>query len=79
MGSELKEQQSTQISTELLKELQDRLGYLFENDDLLYQALTHRSTPFDPDSKLGDLSVWHNERLEFLGDSVLDLEVSSML
>lgn len=48
--------------------LQERLGYRFANPALLLQALTHRSfgTP-------------HNERLEFLGDSVLGVCVSDWL
>ena len=79
ISSETKEHLSTHISPQLLQDLQNRLGYTFTNDDLLYQALTHRSTPQDPDSQVGTLTVWHNERLEFLGDSVLDLVVSAML
>ena len=38
-----------------------RLGYLFQHPELLQQALTHRSH-----------SAPHNERLEFLGDGVLN-------
>lgn len=48
--------------------LQDRLGYRFQSEPLLVQALTHRSH--------GRL---HNERLEFLGDSVLNCAVAAML
>src|SRR5450830_501534 len=44
-----------------LQLLQKRLGHQFGNSALLQQALTHRSH-----------SVLHNERLEFLGDSVLN-------
>ena len=51
-----------------LEELQERLGYRFKTETLLVQALTHRSH--------GKL---HNERLEFLGDSVLNCAVASML
>jgi ribonuclease III len=50
------------------KLLQDRLGYTFESAGLLQQALTHRSH-----------SSLHNERLEFLGDSVLNCVVASLL
>ncbi len=49
-------------------ELQQRLGYRFSQRDLLERALTHRSFGAD-----------HNERLEFLGDAVLSLAVSSLL
>lgn len=48
--------------------LQKRLGHTFRNADLLQQALTHRSH-----------SSVHNERLEFLGDSVLNCVVASLL
>ncbi len=51
-----------------LEGLQERLGYRFKTETLLVQALTHRSH--------GKL---HNERLEFLGDSVLNCAVASML
>jgi ribonuclease-3 len=51
-----------------LQLLQKRLGYQFCNPALLQQALTHRSH-----------SVLHNERLEFLGDSILNCVVASLL
>lgn len=51
-----------------LDELQQRLQHQFKDPALLDRALTHRS--FSPE---------HNERLEFLGDSVLSLAVSDML
>ena len=51
-----------------LEALQNRLGYRFVDESLLQQALTHRSYGVD-----------HNERLEFLGDAVLSLAVSSLL
>ncbi len=51
-----------------LQLLQTRLGYTFRDSGLLQQALTHRSH-----------SSVHNERLEFLGDSVLNCVVASIL
>ena len=48
--------------------LQVRLQHRFVDDKLLTLALTHRS-----------FGNQHNERLEFLGDSVLNLAVSRML
>ena len=48
--------------------LQKRLGHDFSNARLLTQALTHRSFSSD-----------HNERIEFLGDSVLNLAVAGLL
>ena len=52
----------------VLSELQVRLGYAFRQQGLLQQAVTHRSFSAD-----------HNERLEFLGDSVLNLSVANLL
>lgn len=51
-----------------LQLLQTRLGYTFQDAGLLQQALTHRSH-----------SSLHNERLEFLGDSILNCVVASVL
>lgn len=48
--------------------LLSRLGYTFVDPGLLCQALTHRSH-----------SALHNERLEFLGDSVLNCVIAGML
>ena len=52
----------------MLEELQERLGYAFRDPSHLRLALTHPST------KLPD-----NQRLEFLGDAVLEFCVSDML
>ena len=51
-----------------LSALQHRLQHRFSDPSLLQRAVTHRS-----------YSSEHNERLEFLGDSVLNLAVSSLL
>jgi ribonuclease-3 len=48
--------------------LQERLQHRFRDPGLLARALTHRS-----------FSSEHNERLEFLGDSVLNLAISALL
>ncbi|MBF0453559.1 MAG: ribonuclease III [Magnetococcales bacterium] len=82
MGSDAEDQPQTtcQIASQPLQDLQNRLGYFFTDDQLLCQALTHRSTPQDFDLKQDTKPpVWHNERLEFLGDAVLDLVVSALL
>ena len=51
------------------------LGYQFENSGILRQALTHKSyLPSESGLNLGN-----NERIEFLGDAVLDLVISEML
>ncbi len=58
-----------------LEELQSVLEHTFANPDLLRQALVHRSYINEhPDFALG-----HNERLEYLGDAVLELVVSDYL
>ena len=51
------------------KELEERLGFSFENPQLLIEALTHKSFK----------QPYNNERLEFLGDAVLDLVVGEYL
>jgi ribonuclease-3 len=56
------------VSPEDLPGLQQRLQHTFSEPRLLQRALTHRSFGAD-----------HNERLEFLGDSVLNLAVASLL
>lgn len=52
-----------------LKRLQQLLGYSFKNESLLLEALTHKSF----------IKSSNNERLEFLGDAVLDLLVGEYL
>jgi ribonuclease III len=51
-----------------LETLQQRLGHRFAQPRLLIRALTHRSHGAD-----------HNERLEFLGDAVLQTAISGLL
>ncbi len=53
---------------ERFDDLQARIGHRFRDAGLLARALTHRSFGAD-----------HNERLEFLGDAVLSLAISSLL
>lgn len=48
--------------------LEKRLGYLFNQPELIQQALTHRS-----------VGKTNNERLEFLGDAVLDFVIADVL
>lgn len=56
-------------------QLEKTIGHEFKDKDLLKQALTHRSyLNENPDWPLG-----HNERLEFLGDAVLELVVTESL
>ena len=58
----------TLLQQQPLQDLQLRLDHRFNDPALLQQALTHRS-----------FSAHHNERLEFLGDSVLNLAVAHLL
>lgn len=51
------------------------LGYEFKNIDLLITALTHRSYVNEHKKSVSE----HNERLEFLGDAVLELAVTDYL
>ncbi len=53
--------------------LQERLGYSFENNDLLATALTHRSAAYER------AVAESYERLEFLGDAVLGLATTEWL
>lgn len=57
------------------KELQELLGYTFREEGLLRQALTHSS--YANERKMKKMS--DNERLEFLGDAVLELVSSEFL
>ncbi len=55
--------------------LEKKLGIEFENKDLLIQAFVHRSYL----NENPDFHLKHNERLEFLGDAVLELVISEYL
>jgi len=57
-----------------LAELQQRLGHQFRDEKLLRLALTHPSVAHEANTPLQ-----HNQRLEFLGDSVLGIILSSQL
>jgi len=60
---------------EKFKQLEDKLGVSFENKDLLMQAFCHRSFL----NETSDFHLNNNERLEFLGDAVLELCVTEHL
>ncbi|MDP3962980.1 MAG: ribonuclease III [bacterium] len=58
-----------------ISQLEEKLGVVFVDKDLLLQALTHRSyLNENPHFRLD-----HNERLEFLGDAVIELAVTEFL
>ena len=52
-----------------------KLGYRFNRPELLEEAFRHSSYV----NELGDSSLGDNERMEFLGDAVLDLAISHIL
>jgi ribonuclease III len=56
-----------------LAEIQERIGCTYRNPELLERALTHKS--YANENRL----PYHNERMEFLGDAVLNLAVSEHL
>ncbi len=59
----------------LQKEFEEKIGYQFQNVELLQQALTHSS--YANERHLGKHT--DNERLEFLGDAVLEIITSEFL
>lgn len=58
-----------------MKKLEEHLGHEFKNKDLLLQALTHKS--YINESELSESQSY--ERLEFLGDAILELLISERL
>lgn len=56
-------------------ELEDKIGYHFQNQELLTVALTHSSYANERKSQ----HIQYNERLEFLGDAVLSIVVSDYI
>jgi ribonuclease-3 len=58
----------SQVSSITISQLSKKIGYSFEQPELLIQALTHRSAKGQ-----------HNERLEFLGDSILGFVIAEAL
>jgi len=62
--------------SEVRSMLQEKIGYHYRDEEKLIQALTHRS--FINELKV-NAGRQHNERMEFLGDAVLELVVSDYL
>ena len=63
------------MSKQDLRELEESIGYSFTNKGLLSEAITHKSFHHENPAK----APFHNERLEFLGDSVLGLTMVKFL
>lgn len=64
-----------EVSSRDLRQLQRRLGYRFRRSQLLIHALKHRSYVYAQQGH----GIDSNERLEYLGDAVLDLVVAEFL
>jgi len=65
-------------SIEYVNKLEEKLNYKFKNIDLLLSAITHTSFANEYIQKKG-VQVEHNERMEFLGDSILSTSISSYI
>ncbi len=66
--------------TAMIDSLETRIGYEFKDKDILIKALSHKSQANERRRKADPkASVIHNERLEFLGDAVLQLVISDIL
>ncbi len=62
------------MDLEDIKEIEKRINYEFKNKNLLENALTHKTYAFEAKTP-----VEYNERLEFLGDSILGFVVAEDL
>jgi len=58
----------------MFEELQKKINYKFKNQELLKKALTHKTYAFEAKTPLE-----YNERLEFLGDSILGFIIAEQL
>jgi len=73
-----------EVTSNLEEALEERLGYRFQKPALLHRALTHSSAVPElrgetRDESAAKESLEDNERLEFLGDAVLELLASEYL
>ncbi|MCB0413082.1 MAG: ribonuclease III [Bdellovibrionales bacterium] len=62
----------------IISELEKEVGYIFSDKELAQSAITHKSF-FNENKDSGQPVSQHNERLEFLGDAVLELSLSHLL
>ena len=60
---------------QILPEIEEKLGYSFKNKDYLLLAMTHSSYA----NEMKKQKMQSNERLEFLGDSVLNISISEKI
>lgn len=59
---------------DFIQQLEKKINYNFKNKDLLKHALTHKTYAFE-----ANIPLEFNERLEFLGDSILGFVVAERL
>jgi ribonuclease-3 len=57
-----------------LKKVENKIKYIFKNKELLRNAFTHKTYAFEAKNPLE-----YNERLEFLGDSILNFIIAEQL
>ena len=62
------------LSPSIIKKAERSLGYVFKNKDLLAKSLTHPSYLLNSRDQ-----IHNNQRLEFLGDSVIQLVLTCLL
>jgi ribonuclease-3 len=74
MTSNKKEDDANFNPDEIDEQVHSRIGYSFKNRNLMLEAVTHKSW-FNENSP----EWFYNERLEFLGDAVLDLIISERM
>ena len=65
------------MNLELFSQLEEKIGYKFKNRELLLHAMTHSS--YSNEEKAKGHRLGSNERMEFLGDAVLSLVISTYL
>lgn len=63
----------------ILKDCQKSLSYNFKNEQYLLEAITHRTFANENQKVNKSDKIKYNQRLEFLGDSVLSLIISEYL
>ncbi|MCJ7809474.1 MAG: ribonuclease III, partial [Desulfobulbaceae bacterium] len=69
------EKENPTVTTPDFEGLSEKIGYSFRNRHLLVQAFSHSSYVNEQNNS----GLKDNERLEFLGDAVLDLGISHIL
>ena len=63
----------------MTRELEEKIGHRFRNEAVLRRALTHSSYANEEYARSEKVVLLSNERLEFLGDSVLSMVTTEYL